>query len=183
MRCRRSANGPCLSSRRNRSSTPMKRFSQETQMKAALNTLTVMTVIAMAAGCASTKYYKVTDATTGKPYYTQEIAKNANAIQFKDAKTGAATTLQNSQVLEIDKAAYSAGLTAAAAPVTSAPAAAPAAAAPAPATPAPPPPPPAPRPPAAAVATPVAAPAAPAAAAPLAPASPTPVSGPAQAAP
>src|SRR3954467_10698905 len=132
MRCRRSANAPCLSSRRNRSSTPMKRFSQETQMKAALNTLTVMTVIAMAAGCASTKYYKATDATTGKPYYTQEIAKNANAIQFKDAKTGAATTLQNSQVLEIDKAAYSAGLTAAAAPVTSAPAAAPAAAAPAP---------------------------------------------------
>ena len=142
-------------------------------MKAALNTLTVMTVIAMAAGCASTKYYKVTDATTGKPYYTQEIAKNANAIQFKDAKTGAATTLQNSQVLEIEKAAYSAGLTAAAAPVTPAPAAAPAAAAPAAVTPAP----------AAAVATPVAAPAAPAAAAPLAPASPTPVSGPAQAAP
>src|SRR3954470_14493022 len=169
MRCRRSANGPCLSSRRNRSSTPMKRFSQETQMKAALNTLTVMTVIAMAAGCASTRYYKVTDATTGKPYYTQEIAKNANAIQFKDAKTGAATTLQNSQVLEIDKVAYSAGLTAAAASVTPAPAAA----APAAVTP----------PPAAAVATPVAAPAAPAAAAPLAPASATPVSGPAQAAP
>ena len=122
-------------------------------MKATLKALTLVPLIAMAAGCAG-KYYKVTDTSTGKPYYTQQVSKNATAVQFKDAKTGAATTLQSSQVLEIDKTAYTSGLTAISAPVAPAPA----------------------------VVTPVAAPAAPAAAAPIAPAAP-PASGATQAAP
>jgi hypothetical protein len=122
-------------------------------MKPALKALTVVPLIAIAAGCAS-KYYKVTDTSTGKPYYTQEVSKNATAVQFKDAKTGAATTLQSSQVLEIEKGAYSSGLAATSAPVAPAPA----------------------------VVTPVAAPAAPAAAAQIAPAAP-PATGATQVAP
>jgi hypothetical protein len=67
-------------------------------------------------GCAS--YYKVTEPASGKEFYTQEVSRTfgGGAVEFKDAKTGAMTTLQNSQVLEIDKDAYEAGLSAAKAP-------------------------------------------------------------------
>jgi hypothetical protein len=63
-------------------------------------------------GCAS--YYKVTEPVSGKEFYTKEISRKlgGSAIEFKDAKTGAATTLQNSQVLEIDEKAFQAGLNA-----------------------------------------------------------------------
>jgi hypothetical protein len=74
-------------------------------------------------GCES--YYKVTEPASGKDFYTQDVSRTlgGGAVEFKDAKTGAMTTLQNSQVLEIDKKAYEAGLSAAKAPT---PAAAPA---------------------------------------------------------
>ena len=67
-------------------------------------------------GCAS--YYKVTEPASGKEFYTKEVSRKigGSAIEFKDAKTGATTTLQNSQVLEIDKKTYEAGLSAAKAP-------------------------------------------------------------------
>ena len=67
-------------------------------------------------GCAS--YYKVTEPGSGKEFYTQDVSRKigGGAIEFKDAKTGAITTLQNSQVLEIDKKTYEAGLSAAKAP-------------------------------------------------------------------
>lgn len=79
------------------------------------------------AGCAS--YYKVTEPASGKEFYTKDVSRGIGpgAIEFKDAKTGATTTLQNSQVLKIDQKTYEAGLAAAKAP------AAPAAPAPAPA--------------------------------------------------
>jgi len=67
-------------------------------------------------GCAS--YFKVTEPASGKEFYTQDVSRKigGGAIEFKDAKTGAITTLQNSQVLEIDKKTYEAGLAAAKAP-------------------------------------------------------------------
>ena len=85
-------------------------------------------VLALAAlavsGCAS--YYKVTEPASGKEFFTQEVSRKlgaGGAIEFKDAKTGAITTLQNSQVLEIDEKTYKAGLAAAkaATPPTPAP--------------------------------------------------------------
>ena len=85
-------------------------------------------VIAAIAGCAS--YYKVTEPGSGKEFYTQDVSRKigGGAIEFKDAKTGAITTLQNSQVLEIDEKTYKAGLSASKAPVpASAPTPAPAA--------------------------------------------------------
>ena len=68
------------------------------------------------AGCAS--YYKVTEPGSGKEFYTEQVSRKltGGAIEFKDAKTGAITTLQNSQVLEIDKKTYEAGLAAAKSP-------------------------------------------------------------------
>ena len=89
-----------------------------------LKNLAVAPLLVVAAGCAS--YYKVTDTTSGKEYYTQEVSRQGSAVQFTDAKTGATTTLQNSQVLEINEDAYRAGVAA------SAPKVAPAASTPAP---------------------------------------------------
>jgi len=74
-------------------------------------------------GCAS--YYKVTDSQTGKEYYTQEIDNvKGGAVKLKDARSGSTVTIQNSEVKEISKDEYKAGL---AAPVSKpAPAEAPA---------------------------------------------------------
>ena len=70
----------------------------------------ILLSVALAAGCVS--YYQVTDPTTGKRYYTQKVKEQGSAVQFTDAKTGAKTTLQNSEVLEVDEAAYKAGVAA-----------------------------------------------------------------------
>ena len=62
-------------------------------------------------GCAS--YYKVTDPQTGKEYYTQEIDNvKGGAVKLKDARSGSSVTIQNSEVKEISKDAYKAGLAA-----------------------------------------------------------------------
>lgn len=86
--------------------------------------LAVASLLAVA-GCVS--YFKVTEPGSGKEFYTQDVSRKigGGAIEFKDAKTGATTTLQNSQVLEIDKKTYEAGLAAAKAPPPAAPAPAP----------------------------------------------------------
>jgi len=57
-------------------------------------------------------YYKVTEPGSGKDFTTTEVSRKlgGSAIEFKDTKTGATTTLQNSMVLEIDKKTYEAGL-------------------------------------------------------------------------
>ena len=85
-------------------------------------------------GCAS--YYRVTDAQTGKEFYTQKIDTLAGgAVKVMDARTGSIVTLQNSQVKENSEKDYKAGLAAPVSKPTPTPAAvvAPAAAAPAPA--------------------------------------------------
>ena len=74
-----------------------------------LNRYIAVLSLVIAAGCSS--YYKVTDPATGKAFYTEEVNQQGSAVSFKDAQTGAVTTLQNSQVLEIDKKAFEAGLT------------------------------------------------------------------------
>lgn len=77
----------------------------------------LLSVVTALAGCAS--YYKVTEPTSGKEFYTKDVDRKiggGGSIEFKDAKTGAITTLQNSQVLEIDKKTYEAGLAATKAP-------------------------------------------------------------------
>ena len=78
-------------------------------MKHALGTMTAILLAGITAGCAG-HYYKVTDPTTGKEFYTQEVTRHGAAVEFKDARTGASTGLQNSQVLEIKKDAFTAGI-------------------------------------------------------------------------
>ena len=68
-------------------------------------TFIVVLATVICAGCAGS-YYKVTDPGSGKVFYTEEVKRNGPAVEFKDAATGSVVTLQNSEVAQIDKAAY-----------------------------------------------------------------------------
>jgi len=80
-------------------------------MMSTLRALAIVLVTILMAGCAT--YYKVTDPSSGKTYYTEEVKRNGSAVEFKDAQTGSVTTLQNSEVMEVDKQAYETGIGAA----------------------------------------------------------------------
>jgi hypothetical protein len=59
-------------------------------------------------GC--TSYYKVTDPTTGRVFYTSELQhKDSGAAQLKDARTGSKVSLQNSMVETITKEQFETG--------------------------------------------------------------------------
>ena len=62
----------------------------------------------MLVGCAH--YYKVSDPSTGKAYYTEDVKRNGSAVEFKDEQTGGVVTLQNSNVQEIEKSEYEQGV-------------------------------------------------------------------------
>ena len=57
------------------------------------------------AGC--TSYYRITDPTTGKVYYSTEL-KQDGSTSFKDARTGDLLTLQNVAVRKISKEEFDA---------------------------------------------------------------------------
>jgi len=75
----------------------------------------LMPLLLIAAACTAT-YFKVTDLDTGREYYTGDFTRKDGAIRFKDARTGATTTLQNPQVLEIDQRTFDSGVAAPSAP-------------------------------------------------------------------
>ncbi len=53
------------------------------------------------------KYYQVTDTATGAMYYTKSIDREkCGAIEFKDYRTHAKVTLQNSSVLKLTKSEW-----------------------------------------------------------------------------
>jgi len=82
-------------------------------------------------GCAT--YYKVSDPSTGKEYYTAELDnEDEGPVMFKDARTKSTVRLQNSEVTEITLQQFEAALGI----TPKKPAASPAAVAPAPAQPA-----------------------------------------------
>jgi len=56
------------------------------------------------AACAH--YFKVTDPSNGKVFYTEDIDRKGSAVEFKDAQSGGMVTLQNSEIVQIDKQAY-----------------------------------------------------------------------------
>jgi uncharacterized protein YceK len=62
----------------------------------------------MIAGCSN--YYRVTDPSSGKTYYTTKVgeAGKAGAVKIKDEKTGSTVTLQSSEVKEISSEEYEA---------------------------------------------------------------------------
>ena len=61
------------------------------------------------AGCSS--YYKVTDPSTSKVYYTKKVSyKSSGSVQIKDAQTGAKVVLPTSEVQEIEKGEFNQGI-------------------------------------------------------------------------
>jgi len=71
--------------------------------------------VVFAGGC--TSYYKVTDPTTNRTYYTTELKKGSHgSATLKDARTGNEVTIQNSEIDPITKEEYETGRHAAAAP-------------------------------------------------------------------
>ena len=81
------------------------------------------TCLALLMLCGCTTYYKVTDPTTGKTYYTTELKRKGNgSATLKDGRTGNSVSIQNSEVAEISKEEYDSGrYTAAAEPEKPAP--------------------------------------------------------------
>ena len=66
-------------------------------------------------GC--TTYYQVREPAGGRAYYTTDLEDTrAGAVKFKDGKSGATITLQNSEVQEIPKDQYERGLASPVAP-------------------------------------------------------------------
>ena len=62
-----------------------------------------------ASGCAS--YYRVTDPTNGKVFYTESVDDKGNgAVEFKDARDNTEVTLQNSQVQKLNEKEYQEGM-------------------------------------------------------------------------
>jgi len=64
-------------------------------------------LLAFLGGCVS--YYRVTDPVSGKVYYTDSIeTEHSGAIRFKDEVTQRTVTLQQSEVMEINKEQFDA---------------------------------------------------------------------------
>jgi hypothetical protein len=82
-------------------------------MKARAGLLSVVAaVIFTSAGC--TTYYKVTDPTTGKVYYTTKLNhRKSGAATLTDARTGNKVNIQNSDVEKIKKEEFESGKAAA----------------------------------------------------------------------
>ena len=69
----------------------------------------VVGLVVMLGGCAS--YYQVSDVTTGKVYYTNDIDHlKGGALEFKDAKTKSEITLQSTEVKKINKEQFNVGV-------------------------------------------------------------------------
>ncbi|HSF65929.1 MAG TPA: hypothetical protein VLA67_00705 [Nitrospiraceae bacterium] len=97
-------------------------------MKTTYMTLGILCGVAgILAGCGG-NYYKVNDPTSNKLYYTTKIDQSkSGAITFNDKKSGSKVTLQSSEVKDISKEDFEAGVkVVAAAPAKVTPAAAPA---------------------------------------------------------
>jgi hypothetical protein len=78
-------------------------------------------VLVFTVGC--TSYYRVTDPSTDKVYYTTELKQDNGATTLKDGRTGDMVTVQNVEVRKISKEDYEVGrMTPPAAPVAAAPA-------------------------------------------------------------
>ena len=71
----------------------------------------VVSLLLMAAACEAT-YYRLTDPATGREYYAVDYTNKGDMIEFKDAKTGARTTVQNARVLEINEQTFNDGVAA-----------------------------------------------------------------------
>ncbi len=78
-----------------------------------IHIFSIAAMICLVVGCSS-HYYRVTDPSSGKNYFTKKVdeAGRTGAVKFKDQRTGGHVTLQSSEVKEISEGEYDAGLAA-----------------------------------------------------------------------
>lgn len=57
-------------------------------------------------GCST--YFRVTDTSNGKVYYTKDYAREPNNVRFKDANTGKEMTIPTADVRSISSEEYDA---------------------------------------------------------------------------
>ena len=74
----------------------------------------LVSAVALLMGC--TNYYKVTDPSTNKTYYTTKLEQRQGATSLKDARTGNSVTIQNSELEQINKEQFESGKNTAPAP-------------------------------------------------------------------
>ena len=68
-----------------------------------------LALLLFVSGC--TTYYRVTDQSTRRAYYTTEIDRtNSGAVRFYDEKSRANVTLQSSEIVEISKGDFESGI-------------------------------------------------------------------------
>jgi hypothetical protein len=66
-------------------------------------------MLLFAAGC--TTYYRVTDQSTRRAYYTTGIDRtDSGGVRFYDEKSRASVTLQSSEIVEISKETFNSGI-------------------------------------------------------------------------
>lgn len=75
-----------------------------------LGTLTICGFMIIMAGC--TTYYRVTDPTTGREYYTTEVEDvgKDGTVKINDKKSGSTVRIKSSEVKEISKDEYKAAI-------------------------------------------------------------------------
>ena len=76
-------------------------------MKILLTTAMVIFVLLGVTACGG-GYYKVKDLGSDNIYYTKDLEQNKGSVVLKDANTGSTVTLQNSEVIEINKEEFNA---------------------------------------------------------------------------
>jgi hypothetical protein len=77
-------------------------------MKRLVYAIVASSVLAGLCGC--TTYYRVTDPTTKRVYYTTELRKErGGAVELRDGRTGSTVTIQNSEVKQVPKEEYETG--------------------------------------------------------------------------
>jgi hypothetical protein len=74
-----------------------------------LTQLGVCFLLLFATGC--TTYYRITDHATGRVYYTTDYDRTGSgAVRFDDAKSRTTVTLQSSEISEISRPDFEAGM-------------------------------------------------------------------------
>lgn len=75
-------------------------------MKIRILALALLVVSLGVAGCST--YFRVTDTSNGKVYYTKDYAREPNNVRFKDANTGKEMTIPTADVRSISSEEYDA---------------------------------------------------------------------------
>lgn len=71
--------------------------------------LTVLALFFAAAGC--TTYYRINDQSSGRAYYTTDYDRtDSGSIIFEDARDRSKITLQSSEIREISRSDFEAGV-------------------------------------------------------------------------